>query len=121
MSHAQGGVAALELYPRTAVYKLDGSASTAQLGGPMQSDATLRAEWEKGGKALKLSLASSGDGRAREVQLKDDWKLSDDGQTLMVDRNVRSPEGSGTVHLVFRKEPADSSGSTPSAPNDSKH
>jgi hypothetical protein len=103
MSHSLGGVAALTLYPRTAVYKLDGTESTAQLGGPMQ-----RADWEKGGKAPKLSLVSGDSNqRAQEVQLKDEWKLSNDGQSLMVDRNVHSPEGSGTLHLVSCKQAAD--------------
>jgi hypothetical protein len=44
MSRPQGELAALTLYPRTAVYKLDGSESVAQLGGPMQSAATLKAD-----------------------------------------------------------------------------
>jgi hypothetical protein len=74
MSRAQGGVAALTLYPRSAIYKLDGSESTGQFGGPMQSDATLRADWEKGGKTLKLSLVGNGEGGAHGVQLKDEWK-----------------------------------------------
>jgi hypothetical protein len=103
-SHAE--IAALRLYPPTATYKLDGSESTAALGGPDGSDATLKADWAKNGQVLKLSATGSEEGRQRagEIQMKDQWKLSKDGQSLMVDRSVRSPEGSGTVHLVFHKQ-----------------
>jgi len=121
MSRAQADIAALTLYPRSAVYKLDGGESTAHLGGPAETDATLRADWEKSGKALKLSLVSSGERRAHEVQLKHEWKLSNDGQSLMVDRSLRSPEGSGTLHLVFHKQPDDSNGGSASGSSDSKN
>jgi hypothetical protein len=105
-SRSQAEIAALRLYPPTATYKLDGSESTAALGGPDGSDATLKADWAKNGQELKLSATGSEESgqRTGEVQVKDQWKLSKDGQSLMVDRSVRSPEGSGTVHLVFRKQ-----------------
>ena len=45
--------------------------------------------------------------RGGKIQVKDEWKLSDDRQTLRVDRTVKSPQGSGTVHLVFHKQAAD--------------
>lgn len=111
-NRSQAEIAALRLYPPTATYKLDGSQSTATLGGPDASDATLKAEWNKDRTALKLSASGSEEAgqRSEQVQVKDQWKLSQDGQSLMVDRSVRSPEGSGTIHLVFRKQAADSSG-----------
>ena len=37
---------------------------------------------------------------------KGQWKLSKDGQFLKVDRAVRSRDGTGTVHFVFRKNGA---------------
>ena len=46
---SQGNVAAYKLYPQSAVYKLDGSESTVQLGDPEQTNATSKAEREKNG------------------------------------------------------------------------
>ncbi|MGH9325660.1 MAG: hypothetical protein ACRD2B_03075 [Terriglobia bacterium] len=96
--------AGFTLYPKEAVYKLNGNLSTAELGGPEHEDATAKAEWAKGGKLLKLSLQSSGD--SRTVEVKDQWKLSKDGQSLLIDRSVHSPRGSATLHLVFHKQTA---------------
>lgn len=108
--HSPSAAAALMYYPRTAVYKLDGSESTAQLGGPTHSDATSKAAWAKGNKELKLSLKGAGtsDWGGGGVDLKEQWKLSKDGQHLLVDRTLHSPSGSKTLHLVFDKQPANS-------------
>jgi hypothetical protein len=95
--------AALKVYPPTAVYKLDGTPSTARLGDRDRSDATAKAEWAKGGKQLKLTLVGEGSEKSGQAQLKDEWKF--DGQYLKIDRNIHTPNGSTTVHLVFRKEP----------------
>ena len=119
-SQSAGQIAAFTIYPESAVYKLDGSESTAQLGRQMQSDATLKADWAKSGKVLKLSVVENGDSgqRGGKTQVKDQWKLSKDAQFLMVDRNVHSLDGSGTVHLVFRKQAADSTnGAAQDQPN----
>ena len=113
---SQGYVAAYKLYPPSAVYKLDGSESTVQLGDPEQTNATSKAEREKNGEVLKLSLVGNGDSgqRGGKIQVKEEWKLSEDGKSLRVDRSIKSPEGSGTAHLVFLKREADSSsGATP--------
>jgi len=77
---SQGSVAAFLLYPRSAVYKLDGSESAAQLGDPMQTDASTKAEWASGGEVLKLSLVGKGDSdrKGGEIQVKDQWKLAKD-------------------------------------------
>jgi hypothetical protein len=101
------------LFPKTAVFNLDGSTSTAQLGGPTSSDATLKADWAKSGKMLKLSLVGdAGAGqKSGETQLKDQWELSEDGRFLKVERAVHPPHGSSTVHLVFRKQAADATSS----------
>jgi len=107
---SQGSVAAYKLYPQSAVYRLDGSESTAQLGDAAGTDATLKAEWAKSGRELKLSMSGNEDSTQKggKVQLKDQWKLSDDGKSITVERSIKSPEGSGTVHLVFIKKDATS-------------
>ena len=82
-----GSVAAYKLYPQSVVYKLDGSASRAQLGDPEQTDATSKAELEKNGEVLKLSLLgneTSGQ-RGGKIQVKEEWRLSQDGKSLKVD------------------------------------
>ena len=105
---AEGNPAAFKLYPQTAVFKLDGSESTAQLGDPAQTDATTKAEWGKDA-ALNFSLVGNpvSNQKGSKIRVKDEWKLSDDRQTLRVDRTVHSPEGSATVHLVFHKQAAE--------------
>jgi hypothetical protein len=104
-----GTAAAFTNYPQTAAYKLDGSESTAQLGDPSHSDATSKAAWAKGNKELKLSLTGSDSSNSGGgINLKEQWKLSKDGQHLLVDRTLHSPSGSKTVHLVFDKQPASS-------------
>jgi hypothetical protein len=112
---SQGNIAAYQLYPQSAVYKLDGGESTVRLSDSDHTDATSKAEWAKNGEMLKLSLAGNGDSgeRGGKIQVKDQWKLSRDGKSLMVDRSVKSPEGSGTVHLVFSRGDAGSSGAAP--------
>ena len=112
-SRTQGNNAAFTYYPQNAVFNLDGTESTAQFGGPVQSDATTKTEWAKGGKVLKLSLVGDLESAQRGgLQLKDQWDLAEDGQFLKVDRSVHSQGASGTVHLVFRKQQADSTRAT---------
>jgi len=115
---SQGGVVAYKLYPHSAVYKLDGSETTVQLGDPEQTNAISKAAPEKRGAELKLSLAGnedSGQGGGK-IRIKEQWKFSDDGKSLRVDRSIKSPEGSGTVHLVFMRKEADSGSGASSAP-----
>ena len=105
-SSSRGSVAAYKLYPSSAVYKLDGSESTTQLGDADQTSATAKTEWAKNGEELKLSLAGdeNPEGKGGKVQIKEQWKLSADGQFLTLERSVKAPDGSGTVHLVFAKK-----------------
>ena len=114
----QGNVAAYKLYPQNAVYKLDGRESTVQLGDPEQTNATSKAEREKKGAVLKISLAGNEDSvqGGGKIQVKEQWKFSDDGKSLRIDRSIKSPDGSGTVHLVFLRREADSSSGASSAP-----
>jgi len=106
---SQGNVAAYKIYPENVVYKLDGSAGTAQLRDRDLTNATSKAERAKDGEALKLSLLGNGDSgnKGNKVQITERWKLSEDAKSLKVDRTVKSPEGSGTVHLVFLKRESD--------------
>lgn len=105
----RGNRAAYRLYPKSAVYDLDGSSSTAQFGDPDSTDATSKANWAKGG-TLKFTLVGNNNGgqKSGKIQVKDKWKLAENGQYLLVDRDVHSPAGSSKVHLVFRKQAADS-------------
>ena len=106
---SQGNVAAYKIYPENVAYKLDGSQGTAQLRDRDQTNAMSKAERAKDGEVLKLSLAGNGDSgnKGNRVQITDQWKLSDDGKSLKIDRTVKSPEGSGAVHLVFLKRESD--------------
>ena len=115
---SRGNVAAYKFYPQRAVYKLDGSESSAQLGDPEQTNATSKAEQEKKGEVLKLSLVGhedSGQGGGK-IQLNEQWRLTEDGKSLKIDRSIKSPDGSGTVHLVFLKKEADASSGASSTP-----
>lgn len=107
-SHSTAG--AFLFYPATATYQLDGATSSAQFGGPMHGDAALKADWAKNGQELKMSLegnqySNPGGG---SLELKDQWKLSKDGQSLMVDRNVHAGRSSSSVHMVFHRQAAGS-------------
>ncbi|MGH9342807.1 MAG: hypothetical protein ACRD19_03470, partial [Terriglobia bacterium] len=108
-SHDTSG--AFVFYPASATYSLDGTPSSAQFGGPMHGDASLKANWAKNGQELKMALdgnpySSPGGG---SLELKDQWKLSKDGQSLLVDRTVRAGRSSNTVHLVFHRQTTGSS------------
>ncbi len=107
---SQGHVAAYQLYPQSVIYKLDGGEGTAQLRDPEQTNVTSKAERAKDGELLKLSLVGNGDSgnKGNKVQITEQWKLADDGKSLKVDRTVKSPEGSGAVHLVFLKRESNS-------------
>jgi len=106
---SQGNIAAYKLYPQNVAYKLDGSEGTAQLRDVEQTNVTSKAERAKDGELLKLSLVGNGDSgnKGTKVQITEQWKLSEDGKSLKVNRTVKSPEGSGTVHLVFLKRESD--------------
>ena len=111
-----GKVAAYQLYPHSAVYKLDGNESSVQLGDSEQTAASSKAVWAKNGEALKLSLLGNEESEQKggKVEVRDLWRFSEDGKCLLIDRTIKSPEGSGAVHLVFfRKEGGPSSGAAP--------
>jgi hypothetical protein len=100
---SRAAIAALAFYPHSTEFRLDGGESSTQLGGPDHADATAKAEWTKKGQVLKLSVVENGDSR-EQVKLKDEWKLSKDGELLTVERSVHTSRGSRTLHLVFFKD-----------------
>jgi hypothetical protein len=106
--HARTAPLAFTIYPRSAVYKLDGSESQVQLSDPTHAEAMSKAAWMKGHKQLRVSLASGDSGRRSSdgVAVKEQWRLSKDGQHLLIDRTVHTPGQSTTIHLVFNKQPA---------------
>lgn len=104
-SRSQRRADAFLFFPSNATYHLDHGETTARLGGPMHADATAKARWVKNGKVLKLSLEGNQySGPSGDIQLEDRWKLSKDGQSLIVDRDFHSIRGSTTLHLVFHKQ-----------------
>jgi hypothetical protein len=117
---AQGSVAAYTLYPSSAVYKLDGSESTAQLADPEHTDATIKAVQARDGEVLRLSLKGRQNPGEKDGKtlVKDQWRISKDGKSLEVTRKIKSPEDSGTMHLVFiRKEIGSTSSAAPGTKN----
>jgi len=107
LGNTRGNLAAYQVYPQQVVYKLDGSESTAQFGDLGHTAATSKAEWTTDREALKLSLAGdddTGQGGGK-IRVKDQWQLSGDGKFLIVDRRIKSRDGSGTAHLVFVRKP----------------
>jgi hypothetical protein len=99
----QGNVAAYQVYPQSVVYKLDGSEAIAQFGDPEQTQATSKVERGGHDQILKLSLIGKAEVAEKngQIKVKDEWQLSNDGKYLKLDRTIKSPEGSGTAHMVF--------------------
>jgi len=106
-----GPFAAFILYPPRAVYRFDRRKSSAEFGSSRHAPATSEARWGKGGKVLKLWLAgrdtlSSMCGMWHWTVLQERWKLSKDGQTLLVDRTVSTLMGPRRFRLIFSKQSA---------------
>jgi hypothetical protein len=101
----QSGTRALRTYLPTATYVLNGNETTAEVTGRMPGKATLKAVWKKGGRVLNLSMIQkldAGDNTVT-VETKETWEFSKDGKTLKMERNVKTPRGSDSVKLAFRK------------------
>lgn len=99
----QANLAAYQVYPRSVVYKFDGSEARSQFGDPDETQATSKVERTGHDQILKLSLTGNTEGTEKngQIKVKDQWQLSEDGKYLKLDRTIKSPEGSGTVHMVF--------------------
>jgi hypothetical protein len=106
---------ALRMSPPKSTYTLDGKETTVELdaregavGQPPQPGGKLafKAAWKKGGKALELQSTRKYDTPEGERVMvsKDQWELSDGGQTLTVKRSIDLPMGTQEVKLVFTKQ-----------------
>ena len=89
--------------PQNVAYKLDGSEATLDTGG--RGTATAKAEWQNGGKTLKLTTKRTFDFQGNSVTTTSTeiWDLSSDGKTLTIQRTSESPRGTMNTTLVFNK------------------
>jgi len=99
----QGNLAAYQVYPQNVVYKLDGSEAASQFSDEERTPATAKMERPGHEQILKLSLTGKSEAGEKnsQIKVKDLWQLSEDGKYLKLDRTIKSPEGSGTVHMIF--------------------
>lgn len=91
---------------QTFTYNLDGTETTAEIGGRMPGKATLKAKWLDGGKILELTSVRQGNFQGNEftITTKEHWELAEDGKVLKVHRITESPRGSQEATLVFTKK-----------------
>jgi hypothetical protein len=106
---------ALRTAPPKAIYSLDGKETLLQVearesgaGRPSQPGGSIafKANWKKGGKTLELQSNrkfETPEGE-RSMTSKDRWELSEDGNTLTVQRTIDMPMGVEEVKLVFTKQ-----------------
>jgi hypothetical protein len=106
---------ALRTAPPKAVYSLDGKETLQQVearesgaGRPPQPGGSIafKANWKKGGRTLELQSNrkfETPEGE-RSMTSKDRWELSEDGNTLTVQRTIDMPMGVEEVKLVFTKQ-----------------
>ncbi|HEX8181218.1 MAG TPA: hypothetical protein VF525_16865 [Pyrinomonadaceae bacterium] len=89
--------------PQKMTYKLDGSEATLDTGG--RGSATAKAEWQNGGKTLKLTTKRTFNFQGNDVTstTTEVWDLSGDGKTLTIQRTSESPRGTMNTTLVFNK------------------
>ena len=90
--------------PQNVAYKLDGSETTLDTGG--RGAATAKAEWQNGGKTLKLTVRRTFNFQGNDVTATTTelWDLSADGKTLTIQRTNESPRGTMSSTLVFNKQ-----------------
>lgn len=86
-------------------FALNGQECTVDLQGRQSGTATVKAKWVKDGKDLELAavrhLGTPDD--KMDFKSKEVWTLSDDGQTLVVERSMKGPRGSQSAKLTFRR------------------
>ncbi|HEX8070927.1 MAG TPA: hypothetical protein VF546_13310 [Pyrinomonadaceae bacterium] len=90
--------------PANVTYKLDGSETTLDTGG--RGTAAAKAEWQNGGKTLKLTTKRTFNfqGEERTLTTTEVWDLSADGKTLTIQRSSETPQGARNSTLVFNKQ-----------------
>jgi hypothetical protein len=87
-------------------YKLDGSETTAEMGGQMTGKSTMKAKWSNEGKTLELSRNSvftTPDGERTSTSTQK-LELSGEGKILTVTQHSESPRGTTDSTLVFNKQ-----------------
>jgi hypothetical protein len=89
----------------TMIYNLDGSASTADVGGRVPGKATLTAKVNGDG-SVELTTVREGnrDGQPMKFTTVEVWSLADGGKTLKMKRSSDSPMGKQESNLVFTKK-----------------
>jgi len=89
-----------------ATYMLDGSETTAEVGGRMPGKATLKAKWMMDGKVLELNTVRNVTFQDNPVTItqKEHWELADDGKVLKIHRTTESPRGTQESKLTFNKK-----------------
>jgi hypothetical protein len=105
----------LRMAPPKAIYKLDGKETWQKVEARERGDGrrpqpggsiSFKANWKKGGKTLELqsnrkSISPEGE---RSMTNRDRWELSENGNTLTVQRRFDIPMGVEEVNLVFTKQ-----------------
>jgi hypothetical protein len=91
---------------QTATYKLDGSETTAEVGGRMPGKATLKAKWIGDGKILELSTVRNVTVQDNPVTItqQEHWELADGGKVLKIHRMTESPRGKQESKVAFNKK-----------------
>ena len=102
---SMGGNTAVFTVAPEATYSLEGKKTSDHVPGI--GDATFRAKWGKDGKSLELWMVHSVvvDQMNVDTTVKDKWVLSEDGQSLKLQRTVSSQQGSSTANLLLKKKP----------------
>ena len=87
-------------------YNLDGSPTTADIGGRMPGKATMSAKWLDAGKTLELKAVRNFEVQGNQITATttDHLEIADGGKTLKVHRVTESPRGSQEATMVFNKK-----------------
>ena len=87
-------------------YNLDGSETTAEMGGRMPGKATLKAKWLDSGKSLELKAVRNFEVQGNQVTATttDHLELAEGGKVLKVHQVSESPRGTQETKFVFNKK-----------------
>ena len=95
-----------EMPAQTTSYNLDGSETTAEVGGRMPGKATMKTKWMSDGKILEINTVRTGNFQGNEVTITtvEHWELADDGKTLKIHRKSETPQGARESKLTLVKK-----------------